>query len=281
MQVNRQVGMFYVAILLLALVWGCAYFTKEASVQTAVSEEGRPKDAGKVAVPLFLHEKYKAGKEKEWPDSTITDRFVTGLIQHGYSVMDRARIRKTMLENKLLSKDLYQENNIQKIGMLLHVDTLVLGKLSLIEKPDGTILSRKLNVRGIRVLDGAVLFSLSAVDTTMYRVLSGEDLVDQIMAKMLEPSDNSEKSTPPGKSPKTEATLKASAKGEMDIGSPTQNMDTQNLDTEPSDSVEAPSDTQVKDAEELTKESGDEDGLFVEPPPSDTAFDGETDTSLE
>lgn len=277
-RVNRQIDMFHVAILLLALfLWGCAYFSKEASVQTAVSDEGSPKDAGKVAVPLFIHEKYKAGKEKEWPDSTITDRFVTGLIQHGYDVMDRAHIRKTMLENQLHPKDLYKEDNIQKIGMLLHVDTIVMGKLTLIEQQNGTILSRKLNIRGIRVLDGVVLFSLSAVDTTMYRILSGEDLVDQIVAKMLEPSDDSDKSTRPSKPSKSDVSFKASAEGEMDIGVPTQNTDTELS----SDEVEEPIDTQVADEDEVDKESGDEDGLFVAPKPSDTELNGETDTSVE
>ena len=191
-----SVGTIVVAVVFLS---GCAYFSKTASVQSALSEGGAPAKAGKVAVPLFLHEKYKAGKgEKVWPDSTITDRFVTGLVQQGYNVLDRAQIRKMMRENDIRPESLYQENNVQKIGLLLHADTIVLGKLTLVEKEDGTILSRKLNVRAIRVLDGSVIFSVSSIDTTLYRVLTGEDLVDQGIADMFTPKAASD--TTAGKS---------------------------------------------------------------------------------
>ena len=268
---HRKNGFIRIVLPFVALL-GCAYFSKEASVQTAVSEDGHPEDAGKVAVPLFIHEKYKAGTDKEWPDSTITDRFVTGLIQHGYDVMDRAHIRKTMLENQLLPKDLYREDNIQKIGMLLHVDTIVLGKLTLIEQQDGNILSRKLNIRGIRVLDGAVLFSLSAVDTTMYHVLSGEDLVDQIIAKMVEPSVDSENQPRIKRASKTEGNIKASAEASMQVGDPAEDTGLGAFDTE---GVTESVDTETVEPDALSTDGDDKDGLFVSPEPQDMSSDAE------
>ena len=64
---------------------GCAYFSKSASVRSAVAPDGTAERAGRVAVPVFIQEKYKTGKGlKKWPDIPLTDRFVTGLLRQGY-----------------------------------------------------------------------------------------------------------------------------------------------------------------------------------------------------
>ena len=275
---------------------GCAYFSKAASVQTAVSDQGGPEKVGKVAVPLFLHEKYKTGKgEKVWPDSAITDRFVTGLIQHGYHVLDRARIRKIMRENSIHPEELYSENNIQKIGMLLHADTVVLGKLTLVEKADGSIHSRKLNIRAIRVVDGAVVFSISSLDTTLYRVLTGEDLVDQGIADIFaaNKTDNA----------KTAATAEGGATSDYEKTTYTDDgemVDSFQIDAKADaafgeegrtseadfESGDAMSDVEVEpDSSSASKgDSIDEEGLYVnpedEPPvPADVPKKEESDTS--
>lgn len=172
---------------------GCAYFSKNASVRAAVGPGGVAERAGRVAVPVFVQEKYKAGKSfKRWANSPVTDRFVAGLLQQGYTVVDRSVVQKALTINGIYSNGILREDDISKIGKLLRADVVVFGKLTLVEQADGRILSRKVTARGVRVSNGRTVFSLSAVDTTMYRVLSGEDLVDQILAEMSAVAENVE-----------------------------------------------------------------------------------------
>jgi hypothetical protein len=178
--------------LTMAGTWsGCAYFSKNASIRVAVEPNGVAERAGRVAIPVFIQEKYKAGKgAKRWPDSPVTDRFATGLLQQGYSVVDRSVVQKALNDNGIYSNGILREDDISKIGKLLKADVVVLGKLTLVEQADGRTLSRKVTARGVRVSDGRTVFSLSAVDTTLYRVLSGEDLVDQALAGMTDIAQN-------------------------------------------------------------------------------------------
>ncbi len=159
---------------------GCSYFSKRASVQATVIPEGSAARAGRVAVPVFIQEKFKVGQPaKRWTDAPLTDRFVTGLIRQGYLVVDRANIRTILTANNLTYEDIHREDNISKIGQLLDCDVIVLGRLTLVEHADGQAESRKVTLRGIRVRDGLVVFSFSAVDRTTYMSLTGEALVDQ------------------------------------------------------------------------------------------------------
>jgi hypothetical protein len=164
---------------------GCAYFSKAASVQAAVVPEGSAKRAGRVAVPVLIQEKFKVGlNPKSWADGPLTDRLVTGLLRQGYLVVDRATIRTILKANGLSYEDIQREDNLTKIGELLEADVVVLGRLTLVEHADGQAESRKVTVRGIRARDGMVVFSFSAVDTTMYRSLTGETLIDQGLDSM-------------------------------------------------------------------------------------------------
>lgn len=182
---SKKSAMTISAVLLVFQIGGCAYFSKNASVETAISPDGAPGRAGRVAVPVFIQEKYKSGAgQKQWGDPAITDRFVTGLLRRGYVLVDRAVVHKILKDNGFSSSDGYREDNVAKIGKLLGAEVVVLGKMTLVEQGDGQIQSRVVTIRGIRAVDGQVLFALSAIDTTMYRVLSGEDLIDQALAEM-------------------------------------------------------------------------------------------------
>ena len=205
-----------------ALIIGCAYFSKNASVQSAISPDGKPDTAGQVAVPFFIIEKYRGGQgDKSWPDSAITDRFVTGLVKHGYKVIDRTQVRKVLKENEMSPADLFGDDNIQKIGALLGADTMVLGKLTLVELEDGKTLERKLNVRGIAVADGAVVFSVSSIDTTPYKVLSAENLADQAIADMFPPPEKKKRRKRSDDESGAELEFSASAEAESEASAGT------------------------------------------------------------
>ena len=268
------VGLLSVSLMSLS---GCAYFSKTASVQSAAASDGLPENAGRVAIPAFIQEKYKGGHGTErWPDAALTDRFATGLLQRGYTLVDRAVVQKTLKDNGLTWKDIHREEIVAQIGQLLKADVVVLGTLSLVEQADGTILSRKVNVRGIRVSDGQVVLSMSAVDATMYRVLSGEALVDQGLADMFSTSaegnfgeGESPKRPAASVSPNTSASATLGGDAEVSAASPAESMTdeggTTSDELEAEESVSEPSETSAAAAspDEEAAVPADEAGKVV------------------
>lgn len=165
-------------VLLIALGQGCAK-SQPISVRSALSESGSAAKAGTVAVPFLVVVKHRIdGRIVEWPDPALTDRLAALLLDQGFTLLDRSTVKKVLAKRGLSAADIEREDDLESLGKALGADVLVLSRLILVEAKDGRMFEKKLSLRGIRASDGRVLFSLSAVDTTAFRHLRPEDLLD-------------------------------------------------------------------------------------------------------
>lgn len=156
---------------------GCV--NESYSIRAALSESGAAQSAGRVALPYVLVTKYtNRGEERRWEDPALTDRMAAGLVSRGYRVLDRAYIRDVLEQQGSSPAELFDEKNIPSLGKKLGADIIVLVRYTIVERKDGTVHDKKLTLRGIRVADGEVAMAVSAVDTSRYAQLKGEQLVD-------------------------------------------------------------------------------------------------------
>ncbi len=98
-------------LLLVSVLPGCY------TVQGGFTNEGTPQQAGKVAVPLF-----------QGDQDAITDRFISGLIQNGYNVIERSYLEQLLQEVKLThTSDFFDDESAVELGKLAHADTIIVG----------------------------------------------------------------------------------------------------------------------------------------------------------
>ncbi len=187
-QFNKMVRMaeaVFVTAVIAALTWGCA--NESYSIRAALSESAAPESAGRVALPYVLVTKYtERGAEKRWEDPALTDRIAAGLVASGYRVLDRAYIRDVLEQQGSSPVQLFDEKRIPAIGKQLGADLIVLVRYTIVERKDGSVHDKKLTLRGIRVADGEVALAVSAVDTSRYAQLKGEQLVDAALRGLFE-----------------------------------------------------------------------------------------------
>jgi hypothetical protein len=178
---------------------GCAKTPQPMSVRTALSEAGASPQAGVVAVPFLVVIKHRNdGRAVSWTDPALTDRLAALLLEHGYTLLDRSKVKRFLGERGWTAAEVEREDDLEALGQALGAEVLVLSRLVLVEAKDGRMFDKKFSLRAVRLKDGQVLFSLSAVDTTPFRHLTPEVLLDAGLDALRETS-----TTAPGKPSET------------------------------------------------------------------------------